>query len=198
MKPHIYYISMLTVLAVWQVLADDAKTNDWGAVTNNLQMSISIIPVNAKGIITLGPGTNNIQMPTNLKGDKNKIIVNQPFSLLVRIKNNSTNETYDSYITIDANPDPKTGLSCIVISPSENDISPHLIDTAQRVFISGAIGVVHPNHTYEFEFRLSDLCKFDKVGTYKIIAKKEYRSSKDHKAFIVVSSPLNVSVIPGN
>ena len=34
--------SILVVLAVRQIFADDPKGNEWGVVTNNFQMSISL------------------------------------------------------------------------------------------------------------------------------------------------------------
>jgi hypothetical protein len=94
MKTLLTYLLTFVTLFVWQVYADGMKTNDWGAVTNNFQMSIS------------------------LKGDKSEITNNQPCILLVRYKNVSTNETLNVY---EAEHDPS--YSFTVISPSGKDIS---------------------------------------------------------------------------
>jgi hypothetical protein len=192
MKKYIYTI-ILTTLAVWQVFADDFKTNDWGSMTNKLQMAISIIPPNSKAIKKLGPETNYIQS-LRPHGYTNEIRVNEAFSLLVRIKNSSTNEAYSSYVTIDANPDLRSGLACTVISPSGKDMSPHPAAT-HTTFFSGSFIVVSPQQIGEFEFKLSDLCRLSEAGIYTITAKKEFRASEvTNRFFTVLSNPLKVSV----
>ena len=67
MKKQLCY-SIFAALTVWQAFAGDSQTDEWGAVTNNFPMSIS------------------------LKGDKNEITTNQPCILLIRYRNVSTNE----------------------------------------------------------------------------------------------------------
>lgn len=70
------------------------------------------------------------------------------------------------------------------------DISPAL-----PKFISGSGGqiAITPNQIQEFEFNLSHLCKFDEIGTYKIIAKKRLFPSIDDRCEMV-SNPLNVVI----
>lgn len=157
---------MFAMLAVWQAFADDVKTNEWGAITNNVQMSI------------------------NLKGDRKEIKSNQPFRLLIFIRNVSTNEAFNVHYTYVNDYD----LSFVVIAPSGKDISP--IFPKDRVFGSGAFIFVPPGQIKRFGFNLSFLCKFDEVGTYKIIAKQKGYWSKSQKDLTIVSNPLCVTVVP--
>jgi hypothetical protein len=168
MKKQFCY-SIVVALAVWQVFADDPKTHEWGAVTNNFQMSI------------------------NLKGDKNEITTNQPCILLIRYRNVSTNEMFRVFEANGTVYDPS--YSFVVISPSGKDISPDMKKV--RSGDSWANHEVGPNQTVEIEFNLTYLCKLNEVGTYKIIAKKgQMWSVARDKEFTVVSNPLNVLVIP--
>jgi hypothetical protein len=157
---------MLAVIMVGRVSADDIKTNEWGVITNNVQMSIS------------------------LKDDGAQIKTNKSLSLLIRIKNTSTNEAVFLYNALALNADPLIGVSCAVISPSGKDISPK-----PRMFWHGSGGhiILPPNQINEFEFSLSQLCKFDEIGTYKIIAKKIIWFGND-KQFEIVSNPLTIVV----
>jgi DNA-binding beta-propeller fold protein YncE len=158
---------MCLVLAAWQTFADDLKTNDWGAVTNNAQMSIS------------------------LTGGGNEIKTNEPVRLLIRFRNISTNETIAIFRPNAIETDPT--FSFIVVSPSGKDVSP----SSPKIFVgSGGVLPIDPNQTVELEFNLSDLCKFDEVGTYKIIAKKGVGSRDGKKLFVVVSNPLYATIVP--
>lgn len=161
-----FYCSLITVLVTWQIFADDLKTNQWGVVTNNVQMSISLT-------------------------DRGKEIKSsQPVKLLIRFRNISTNETFLVGRENAIENDP--GYSWVVISPSGKDISPKpQIHTGS----GGAIPLV-PNQFIEFEFNLSRLCKFDELGTYKIVTKKSIWSPENQKLFTVVSTPLYVTVVP--
>jgi hypothetical protein len=54
-----------------------------------------------------------------------------------------------------------------------------------------------PHDLSEFEFRLSDICKFDEIGAYRIVAKKGIFFDKN-KGWVVVSNPLVVTVVSTN
>ena len=73
MKNHLGFSVMLLVMSVWQIFADDLRTNEWGSVNCNTQMSIA------------------------LKNLKEGIHANQPVNLVIRIKNVSTNDTISVY-----------------------------------------------------------------------------------------------------
>jgi hypothetical protein len=165
-KRYLCCCSVLFVLTVGQVFAEDVRTDEWGAITNKMQMSIS------------------------LKGDKKQIGTNQPFSLLIRIRNVSTNELFHGYYTYVNDYE----LSFVVIAPSGKDISPKF--PKDRVAGSGAAIRVPPNQTKKFEFNLSYFCMLDKIGTYKIIAKQKGYLGTNQTPFIVISNPLYISVVP--
>ena len=169
MNKYLFWFSMFVSLATGEIYADNI-TNSWGPVTNNIQMSIS------------------------LEGGKNEIKANESFSLIVRIRNLSTNMSFAFHYTLQAQTDPRTGVYCTVISPSGREISPNTEKTYAGG--SGSSGNVGPNKTLEFAFHLSDLCRFNKHGTYKITAKKVVRVD-GNKPVEVVSNTLRLSVVWG-
>jgi hypothetical protein len=70
MKSHSYYTSILVAFSLARALSAPAGTNDWGAVTNGAQMSIS------------------------LKEGENGIKIHQPVVVKIRLRNLSVDETF--------------------------------------------------------------------------------------------------------
>ena len=167
MKKCIYCLSIFAVLATAHIYAD-TLTNNWGPVTNNIQMSIC------------------------LESNKNEIRANESVNLIIRFRNLSTNISFYMHYSLQAQTDPRTGVYCTVVSPSGRDISPNTEKTYAGG--SGAGALVGPNKMTEFDFRLSDLCKFNKHGTYKITAKKVVYVG-GNKPIEVVSNTLGLSVV---
>jgi hypothetical protein len=165
MKKYLYSSIMLAMLIGSQVFADTLQTKS-GAISNNIQMSVS------------------------LKSGVNEIKTNQPVVLLIRFKNISTNETFRIYQANAIEYD--RGYTWVVISPSGNDISPNM----EKIPVSESGGFIRlsPNQIKELEFNLSHLCKFDEIGTYKIVAKKTMLSPENQKPVTVVSNPLNIVI----
>jgi hypothetical protein len=177
MKKYIYILTFGT-MAFWQAFAGniivglpdnekEIQTNEWSALIDNTQISIG------------------------LKNDEKVFKTNQIIEVLVRIKNLSTNETYNVYVQrmFTNNED----FSFVVISPSGKDISPlfHRTPIGSGGFVS-----VPPNQINGFQFDLNEICKTDEVGTYKIILKMHRWSPNKHQSFEIVSKPLFVSVVP--
>jgi hypothetical protein len=162
---------MLVVISAPRILAEDIKTNAWGRINNHVQMLIT------------------------LKNGENEIKTNQPIILLVRIRTDSTNEIFSSQLDALVNTDQLLGLLCIVISPSGKDISPQKKSNSAG---SGRLVIVRKDQIAHFEFNLGSLCKFEEIGTYKIVAKKELNRNSDNKTFTAESNPLYVSVMPNN
>jgi len=165
-----------------------------GPPTNNAQMAISVIPAGSLWIrnFTVDGPTNIDRTPIRLEGGKNEVKAGEPFSLLVRIRNLSTNETLHF---ADAGPyqDPILGLACVVISPSGKDVSPgldHVLGSLNSLFLTAG-----PNETVQFEFQLSRLCKLEEIGTYTITATKG-TNAHGKKALVITSNTLRVSVVP--
>ena len=167
MKKYLFCLSMFAALSAVRVFADDTNKIEWGAITNNVQTSISLKD---------GPAT---------------IKTNQPFSLLARIRNVSTNHTFSFCLPFP--PEYESGLKWVVISPSGRDVSP-VPKLVLRV--SNAIVLMNPNQIYEFEFKLSSICKFGESGIYKIVAKMDI-SWSPHEPCWVVSNPLYLTVVSG-
>jgi hypothetical protein len=90
----IIFISVATAL---RALAGNGEANEWGPVTNNVQMGISV------------------------SGNPDDIKTNQPFRLLIRFKNDSTNESFG---LIRIAPEFDWSLTFDVTSPAGKDISP--------------------------------------------------------------------------
>ena len=166
MKNNIY-ILIFFVLGVWLGFAEDNNIGAWGPITNHLQMNLS------------------------LNGGITEIKANANYSLLLLVTNHSANESFfsdNSSFT-----DPFDGVQCVVISPSGNDISP-----PQTKNLGGnacAIVSLRPHQLNKLVFHLGDLCKLNKVGTYKITAKKLFLQGETNR-FILISNPIFVKVLP--
>jgi hypothetical protein len=166
MKNHIY--SFILFLLVWQAHADDSITNIWGPETNQLQMNI------------------------RLRGDLNRMQPNSDYSLILRVKNNSTNLLYFSDMGL--NTDPSYGVECIVISSSGKNISPKI---KSHGIGANILMQCQPHQIEEYEFQLGHICKLDALGTYKIIAKKRFWDpGNPTNRPTVISNPLFVKVVP--
>ncbi len=166
MKTYLYWLPVLGSLAVCQAFSEDVKAHPWGAMTNSVQMSIS------------------------LRDDGKEVKIGQPLALMMRIKSLSTNETFTLVLLNEIERDP--GFSFIIVSPSGRDISPKPSIGSG----SGHIGALAPGQTVELKFDLASICRFDEVGTYKIIAKREVLAARRNRVFEVVSNPLGVPVVP--
>jgi hypothetical protein len=173
---------------------DDAST--WGPVTNNAQMSISVVqPGSVSGrLIVIGGGTNPMGgYVTNPITVKRELKPREPFNLWVRIRNLSTNEALWYFRARAPNTEESVGLACVVVSPSGKDVSPKKHTDGG----SGAFGGVDPGKTTEFEFALSQLCKLEEMGTYKITAKRAVDVvGKSGRGFVLTSNTLCVRVVP--
>jgi len=166
MKTYLYYLSIFTTLFACPVFADDINTNDWGALVNNVQMSIG------------------------LADDKQEITNNQPVILLIRFRDVSTNESFHIYSMNTIQGDPQ--FSYVVISPSGKNISPKMDSSPTG---SGQFIRITPNKVVKRRFDLSRVCKFNEIGIYKIVAKRWVNSTVDQKAYLLVSNPLNVPIV---
>jgi hypothetical protein len=197
--PYTYWV--LALLAVGQVLAGEATTNTWRPVTNNAQIAISVVRPGSHFVrnFPVDGGTNAYQVPSVVDGEKSEIKVGQPFSLLVRLRNLSTNETLGMGCADNVLPDEEHGLACVVISPSGKDMSPRWVTNSHGppvlIFGHGYGATARPNETVEFELPLSEICKLNDFSTYKITARKSIHA-KGGKAFVLTSNTLYVSVTP--
>jgi hypothetical protein len=139
-----------------------------------------------------GAVTNNVQMSVTVEGGSRNIKTNQPVSLRILIRNVGTNETF--YVDVPAAIEMDPRFSFKIISPTGRNVSPK----APKIYAgSGATLTLGPGQTNELRFNLSKLFKFEEVGTYTITATKEVWTLEESRNFKVVSAPLSVSVAPG-
>ena len=159
---------LIALLFAWNGFVGTLQASDWGATTNNIQMSVA-----------LKNGTNGVK-------------AEQPIVLLIRYRNASTNQVCRIYRSNEIEYDP--GYTWSVISPSGNDLSPN----PEKIHASESGGFIRlpPNQIVGLEFDLSQICRFDEIGTYKIVAKKEIFSPEAKKPVTVISNPLNIVVVP--
>ena len=131
MKTFVNYFLMLAVLICQQgCRQSNAKDqSDWGAVTNNIQMSI------------------------RPESSADKITTNEPVKIQLRFRNVSTNETLVIFVANGTVYDPRYSLS--VISPSGKDISPDLTKYSPE---SGLLMSIRPKQVAETELNLSSVC----------------------------------------
>ncbi|GEM_PF-1937462 len=162
------YLHCFSILAVFSAFADGIETNNWGATTNGVQVSIG------------------------LSGGGEKITINQPVKLVIRFKNVSTNEILN--VSRQSLLESDDSYSFVVISQSGQDVSP----SAKPRFIpgSGTSIRIAPRQVKAVQYELSRRCKFDEIGAYKVIAKIELKLLGKSKMFQAVSSPLCVSIVP--
>jgi len=169
MKMYVNYFLLLAVFVCQQgcrqTIAKDQS--DWGPVTNNIQMSISV------------------------ESSADKMTTNEPVKIQIRYRNISTNEIFVTYVVNGVIYDPEYLL--FVISPSGKDITPDLkkYSPGSGVFIS-----ISPKQVATVEFNLSSVCNLSEVGTYRIMLKRERFTPQKHTAYTIVSNPLLVKIVP--
>jgi hypothetical protein len=162
-----FFISIVFPVAMTlRALAGDGDTNEWGSVTNNVQMGISV------------------------SGNPDEIKTNQPVRLLIRLKNDSTNEAVGVMRT---EPEYDLSLTFNVTSPTGKDISPR----ARYAPVSASSFQLLPQQTTSEEYNISDFCKFDEIGTYVIVVKQALSEPATKKPYVVISNPLYLDVTPG-
>ena len=81
MKACIY--SVLVLWVVGRAVAGEPTTNAWGPLTNNAQMTISVVAPGSHfvGAFPVDGGTNFHPVPPVVEGEKSELKVGQPFSL---------------------------------------------------------------------------------------------------------------------
>ena len=168
MKHTVPMIVLFVLINTCDAFPDDITTDTWGPITNDAQMAIT-------------PKYDGAGLKTN-----------QPFGVIVRLRNLSTNETFYSNRLIE--PIVTAHFYFNVIAPSAKEILPIPNMTAAFGRIKNFI--VRPNDIYSFDFDLGVLCKFNELGTYKIIGKM--RVGRSTKGFLfITSNQLSLSVVPG-
>ncbi len=168
------YTSTYVVILTCSVMAKDTITSDWGPITNNAQMSIS------------------------LEGTTNVVKLHEPVVLLFHYRNISTNEMF--WFSAANGYQRDFEYSFQVIAPSGKDISPNM-KTNMTMGGSGQIVAVGPNQIRELKYHLSYLCNFDELGTYTIVAQRSViwgqgqEWGQGHKFCFLVSNPLSITVV---
>lgn len=142
--------------------AQETNAADWGPVSHNLQMSIS------------------------LKDGKNDVRLAQKIILTAKYKNLS-NKTFIMYEYNGAVLDPNYDFK--ITSPSGQDISPDMKNISPSD--SGAVKPIAPGQIYEVNLDLSSVCKFEAAGIYKIVATKQVNDESGVQ-FKIISNPLNM------
>jgi hypothetical protein len=159
------------ILAMWaccKAFASDPAGTEWGAVTNNARV----------GLV--------------LKAESLTLRTNQPFTLTIRVQNLSSNQTLSIYRAGLVELDPLNTFQ--VLEPSGKDISP----VPPKVYGgSGVLVQIPPGETTGYDFELRKLCKFNEVGVYKVVARREIWGQKDGSGFVAQSANLNLTFVPG-
>lgn len=171
MNPRIFTCWFVALFIAASTPGSEQPATEWGAVSNEVQMAIS------------------------LKGDARAIETNEAFQLRVRVKNMGGTNVWSTLGVAPVNKR-SLGIECEIISPSGRDVSP--VPPKENYILPHFVGLnVPPGKVEEFEFKLSDICKLDEVGTYKITAKKWIGRDKN-QGWVVTSNPLFISVVATN
>ena len=160
MKKRLLLCSILSLIFAPDLLAQDIKANEWGAITNNIQMSIRI------------------------KTNGDIIKTNQPTSFFLCIKNVSTNETLRIHEWASEMTD--AGDLFHIIAPSGRDVSPK---PAIAPHGSGRFVPIGPCQTHVREFDANYVCKFNELGTYTIVAKEDLGDAS-HPCWVISNKLL--------
>ena len=167
MKTSFLCLGIIATCFIAKPLAGVAQTNEWGPITNDVRMALIF------------------------KGKQASIKTNQPFSVLIRVNNLSTNRPYVWGQALVNRPDTAGIFS--VISPSGKDVSP----TIPKVYLRGSMVSIRvtPGETRDQEFNLGAFCKFEEIGTYKITLKRYIGNPTNHGWMF--ANTINLSVVPG-
>jgi hypothetical protein len=179
MKTYYYFGLLLGLLVEPHTLAGGLGAGDWGAPTNQLQMSI------------------------DLKQGGERTSTNQPVVLLIRIRNLSSKDTVhfqQPHFRQPGEPERASAFSFLVVTPSRKAVT---LTVEEPLHSGGQFVFVGPGETREIDFDLSKLCKFDESGTYQIVSRCLLgrwldREGKTVKAVQVISNPLRVSIGPAD
>ena len=83
--------------------------------------------------------------------------------------------------------------SFVVVDPSGKDVSPDL----DKPFGGSASPItIGPGQTQGLDYNFGGICKIDKIGTYRIVAKKKILSGGKNGPFQICSNLLLVKVVP--
>ena len=165
MNTYITHFLIFSALSTIPVFSQETNAADWGPISHNLQMEIS------------------------LKGDNSDVQLGQKIILTAKYKNLS-NKTFIMYEYNGAVLDPSYDFK--ITSPSGHDTSPDMKKISPSD--SGAVKPIAPGQIYEVNLDLSAVCKFETTGTYKIVITKQIQDESAAQ-FKVISNPLNVKVI---
>jgi hypothetical protein len=138
----------------------------------------------------MGPVTNNVQMGIGISGNPDEIKTNQPFTLIIRFKNDSTNDAFGLMLTA---PEYDLSLTFNVTSPAGKDISPR---PRYEPAPTGSFQLP-PQQTMSEEYNISEFCKFDEIGRYVIVVKQTLRNPATQKPYVMISNPFYLNVTPG-
>jgi hypothetical protein len=128
------------------------------------------------------------------KSGKQTLNVSEPVILTIAFTNTSDKEMFYLPTVRGVVDDDRFGFD--VITPSGARISPRGDPT--RALAEGAYPLDSLHYRKrEFSFNLSDICKFDEIGSYTINATREVDwPSGTYRFFRVASNPLTISVVP--
>jgi hypothetical protein len=142
------------------------------------------------GAKSWGMITNDARMAIALPAAGSEVRSNQPVVVLVSVTNLATGRAISFHEWAASWVDSTFRFE--VISPSGENLSP----IPQRgLHGSGKFVSLQPGEMYEHEFRLSDTCSFDEIGTYTIVAKRNIGSVG--QPCWMISNSLRISVVPG-
>lgn len=170
MKKYILYLSLFIIVSLRWSDAGEVKTNHWGPATNQIQISISF------------------------KGEQKQIKTNEPFNIVYRVKNNSTNEAFHFFHA--TTPDQNIAFSFNIFAPSGKESLLNVSPTNLRIQQAGWFDIPH-GQTREFDYKISDILKFDEIGAYQITAKIWMSLVGSSNGFEVISPPLSLTIAPG-
>ncbi|HEU6447729.1 MAG TPA: hypothetical protein VFV23_04755 [Verrucomicrobiae bacterium] len=127
------------------------------------------------------------EISIRLKEPAKEIKTNEPVIVIVQIKNTSTNEMLT--FMIHSSP---MDFTWNITSPSGKDLSP---TNSLPEFGASWNPKLSPQESRDSSYNLSEICNFNELGTYKIIARNQVLSSfTKRKVCEIISNPLEIKI----
>ena len=142
-----------------------------------------------------GQLTNNIQMGISLKNGETSIRLDSSIILLIHFRNTSTNETFGAGYSYSDDRD----LSFKITNSFGWDVSPKFPNKYGEISAGTFYAPLNKTNTYQFNFgelrRLGYLKSMNKAGEYKIVARLEMISLETKKSFTVTSNLIRLKIV---
>jgi hypothetical protein len=149
------YCVLIYVATSWQLFANDTITNQWGAISCDVQMSLQLV------------------------ASENQVKTNEPIIVSIQIQNVSNEIVY--FVETDVTKDYYFNIT----SPSGKDLSTKEPTLNDNPIESRSSHQLKPGEDCKFQFDLRSILGLRESGSYKIIAKRNMPFPYKHDCVVI-------------